>query len=127
MENLEQQNLIDGIVGPEESLTGETPEMSDKTVVDENGTPSASPTGKGEDTESGQATGGRFESEMTESFFERMVERSLTRLAHEVSEAEERGFRRGLEAARRQYAKETDNLKSVPNFLADIRPDIWEA
>lgn len=42
-----------------------------------------------------------------------------------IREAEERGFKRAIEMARQNPA-EMGVLPTVPNFLADVRPDIWE-
>ena len=61
-----------------------------------------------------------------ETIIEQAVGASFERIATELLQAEARGFKRGLDTARTnpELAGITDN--TVPNFLADIRRDVWE-
>ena len=54
-------------------------------------------------------------------FFKKIVDRFADRLR----EAEERGFNRAVEMARVKKLEDQINA-SVPNFLADVRPDVRE-
>lgn len=61
-----------------------------------------------------------------ESAVERIVDKTLSRLTDKLREAEERGFRRAVEMARNNpEALGID--RSVPNFLASVRKDIWDS
>ena len=97
VENL-QENLISGIVSAEGGASGQ----------------SADPGG-----------GSAPEHECVGDPVSTLVERALDVLADKFREAEESGFRRGLEEVRRNPQK-YGVLQSVPNFLADLRSDFWE-
>ena len=61
-------------------------------------------------------------SEPKEDVFERFADKIATCIA----QAEERGYRRAIEAMKEAERKAVEHDRSVPNFLSDIRPDIWE-
>lgn len=110
MENINQQNLISGIVDaeavPEASASSQSPNpapRSDSLNLSEIPENTASQV----------------------QVVERLLDRTLDRFADKLREAEERGFRKALEMARLN-PEQVGISPSVPNFLADIRPDIWD-
>lgn len=112
MENLDEKNLISGIVDAED-------------MPGDGATVPAVMSAKTEAVLDTQAEPGREELNENESLVERVLQRTLDRLADTLADAEERGFKRALEMARQNPA-EFGITDSVPNFLADIRRDVWE-
>lgn len=60
--------------------------------------------------------------EPSENFFDRFAEK----LASSIAEAEERGYKRALELLKASQRDAMERDRSVPNFLSDVRRDIWE-
>lgn len=57
-----------------------------------------------------------------EDVFERFAEK----LAASIAEAEQRGYCRAIEAMKEAERKTIERDRSVPNFLSDVRRDMWE-
>lgn len=103
MKTLDEENLISGII---DAVENDETAAGDSMATDE-AVPSEEPAPD------------------HEAIIERVVDRTLDRLADRLKEAEERGFRKAVELAR----SNPDRLgidRSVPNFLADVRRDVWD-
>lgn len=97
MENLQDSNLISGVVASEHANATNEAQTPDNTLE-----------------------------ERIKLTVKEMLDGALESHRQQLAEAEQRGFHRALEMARNN--PETLGIsRSVPNFLTDVRPDIWEA
>lgn len=107
MKNLENENLISGV-----STGASRDEEVERQETDESVSPEEPESDPGADVPASGTV-------------DRIVERVCERLDERMKAAEERGYRRAMEEIRqRREALGLDN--SVPNFLADIRRDVWD-
>lgn len=95
MENLENHNLISGVVGDE-------------------ATPASSPTASPEVSPASSPAA------------DDLIDAVIGRFAERIEQAEERAYRRALETLRNEAAAQTQPERTVPNFLADLRRDVWD-
>lgn len=105
MEHLEQENLISGVVDAhtESAVSDGVATTAPVSVSSENVMP-----------------------EDVETVMKRVLDSALAEQERRIAEAEERGFRRAVDMAR-QNPESLGISRSVPNFLADVRPDIWNS
>ena len=102
METLNSENLISGAIDAEEQETCGLEPVNDAPTAET--PPDPVPEASSPD----------------EELIKRIVDASCERFADKLLEAEERGFNRALELSQRSQSS-----RSVPNFLADVRPDVW--
>lgn len=121
-----QQNLISGVVdGTETGL--QEPQTANTEKHEGEGTAEPDETGENaQETEADAQAGtgettGRNENEDMKALFGKF----MNHFEDKMREAEDRGFKRALEMAR-QNPGSLGIEASVPNFLTDIRPDMWE-
>lgn len=125
MEHLEKQNLISGVIDATARNTAHDniTAPSDAASVDRS-------ENQPEPLTDGQVEGIPSEQTDNDSKLEEIVgkvfDRTISRFQESLVEAEERGFRRALEMAR-QPPEALGISRSVPNFLADVRRDVWDA
>lgn len=122
MKNFNQSNLISG------DTKAQTPEVSgacssDSTMVETVMNPQ-SPDAETPKNDDGAEVANP--DSMHDQLVERLLDRTLERLADKIRQAEEQAFRRAIDTVRQNPA-EFGICNSVPNFLADVRRDVWES
>ena len=110
MDNL-QENLISGVVNAAGSTTLSAEDVSRNQSRESDADTSESSTSA--------------VSVDTNPFDEAAIDRFADRIIERIRQAEENGFKKAVEKVR-QNPEQFGITSSVPNFLADIRPDIWE-
>lgn len=58
-------------------------------------------------------------------FIKDIVDKAVDRFADEMRRAEERGYAKAMDESRAARLDLGDRDKCCPNFLADVRADIW--
>lgn len=138
MENLETHNLISGVVAdtaptetapsPPPSPDGTTEAATEHDNSAGSATQTATPSPSSAEAQSGaslpspSSTESLSGAEGGDDKTERLLNTVLDRFDDRLRAAEEAGYRRGIAEASRQATAD----RSVPNFLADIRRDVWE-
>ncbi len=117
MKKLDDENLISGII---DAVENDEPEAVATESVE--GSLAESEVS----AEPAEATVPAETDEAHETIVATLVDKTLKRLGDKIREAEERGFRKAVEMARRNPA-ELGISRSVPNFLADVRRDVWDS
>lgn len=128
MKSLEQQNLISGVVGTDPAETTESVAAGTDTPATNNAQSGlineSNPDQRPNDTENSGVN--KPIAPETRDNFDELVEKVAHKMAERLIEAEERGFQRAIEALK-TAAGPVARENSRPNFLADIRRDIWES
>lgn len=105
MQDLEQQNLISGVV-----------------LADDPSKPKAdSCLNNVDNPESSQRIGASH----TPELIEEILDKAINRFSEQLNQAEKRGFEKAIQAIR-ENPSAVGLDTTVPNFLSDIKPDIWE-
>lgn len=113
MENLENENLISGIVDGADASVGQP--VQDSTTGEDTG-----------DREEVATEPGSADREVPDGKIAEIVERVFERMKTRLKEAEEAGFRRAIELARSNPEAIGIRTASAPNFLAEVRRDVWD-
>ena len=127
MENLENENLISGIVSvenvDESAHANQEGNQNDEgsqidnlfSTIDEKSTDCTEESVENID---GEAFGAG-------SKMEKVFEQMLTRMEQRLEQAHERALNNAIETLRKK-PQLTESNRSVPNFLVDVRKDVWE-
>lgn len=119
MKELEQTNLISGIIDAHNGSTDATDATAGQN------TPATIDTNVEQPTQSVGCTPDEEHEDSVKRMAETVLGIALERLADTVKEAEKRGFDKALDMARRN--PESLGIRtSVPNFLSTVRRDLWD-